>query len=435
MNLIISPQKKSEKKQEEKPKTVAQRSSVFMFEQQTEYMPMPIEKLYEKAKHAKGLIELCYILHDKDRKKDGTLKSPHYHMSMYFDRRKTVESVAKMLESKPQQIEIMTQQGQSAIDAKNNAFAYLCHRTQNAKKEGKYQYSPNEVTANFDYPKWLTEQESKLNSANDILELLNERHITKNQAIERIKTEFGGVSYAKNASKIESIAYANSLIDYEKWKKDMKAKNQPITVLWYYGESGSGKTRKAREECEKRNIHYYITSGSNAPFDGLIGLTADEQEVLIVDELRPNVVRYADLLQILDPFNYEVVAPARYHNPCLMAKVIIITSPYSPYDFYRQSTVDDIDNFEQLDRRISQTMKFTKQTIETVTSQVKIKNGYTQYVYPTIYTVQNPFYVSVEQRYNNALITVDEPFENIFGKKKASFSDNEKSDNDENLPF
>ena len=48
MKVINSDKKTKEKKQEEKPKTV-QRSSVFMFEQQVGYMPMPIDQLYEKS--------------------------------------------------------------------------------------------------------------------------------------------------------------------------------------------------------------------------------------------------------------------------------------------------------------------------------------------------------------------------------------------------
>lgn len=365
---------KEEKPKEEKPKTV-QRSSVFMFEQQVGYMPMPIDQLYEKAKHAKGLVELCYILHDKDRKEDGSLKTPHYHMSMYFDHRKTVNSVAKMLESKPQQIEIMTQQGQSTIDAKNNAFAYLCHRTKNAQEQGKYQYSPDEVVANFDYPKWLAEQESKVNNANDILELLNDRHITKDQAIERIKTEFGGVAYSRNAKKIETIAYANLREDYQDWLKRMKEKKRDVKVLWFYGYAGTGKSHFATWWADDKGFTCQKLTSKHL-FDDLTDLSIREQDVLIIDDFRPDTLPYSSILQIFDPLNLGVSLDARYHNAYLMSEYIIVTTPFSPYDFYCSMYIRNrkIDTFEQLSRRIAITMHFTNEDIYTVIPKIERYN-------------------------------------------------------------
>lgn len=364
-------EKKQEEKQEEKPKTV-QRSSVFMFEQQVGYMPMPIDQLYEKAKHAKGLVELCYILHDKDRKEDGTLKTSHYHMSMYFDHRKTVNSVAKMLESKPQQIEVMTQQGQSTVEAKNNAFAYLCHRTKNAQEQGKYQYSPDEVTANFDYPKWLAEQESKVNNANDILELLNDRHITKDQAIERIKNEFGGVAYSRNAKKIETIAYANLRADYKDWLKRMKEKKRDVKVLWLYGYAGTGKSHFATDLATDKNLTYKKLTSKHL-FDDLTDLSIKDQDVLIFDDFRPDTLPYSSILQIFDPLNLGVSLDARYHNAYLMSEYIIVTTPFSPYEFYQSMYIRNrkIDTFEQLSRRIYATMHFTTDEIYTVEPKIQ----------------------------------------------------------------
>lgn len=257
-----------------------------------------------------------------------------------------------------------------------------------------------------------------VNNVNDILELLNKRMITKRQAIERVKNEFGGVAYAKNASKIEKIAYANSIIDYAEWKKEMKAKNQSIPVLWYYGETGSGKTRKAKEECEKRGINYYLAGGSR-PFDGAVGLSANEQEALIIDDLHPNVVHYIDLLQIFDPSSYDVVVPVHHHKLFLMPKIIIVTSPYSPEKFYFASATDDTDDDKHLNRCITQVLKFTKEKIETITSELKTESTICRRVYSTVYSEPNPFYENVEQRHHDVLTTPDEPFDNIFGMTES----------------
>lgn len=260
-----------------------------------------------------------------------------------------------------------------------------------------------------------------INNVNDILELLNKRMITKRQAIERVKNEFGGVAYAENASKIEKIAYANSLIDYAEWKKEMKAKNQSIPVLWYYGKTGSGKTRKAKEECEKRGINYYLAGGSR-PFDGAVGLSADEQEALIIDDLHPNVVHYIDLLQIFDPSSYDVVVPVHHHKLFLMPKIIIVTSLYSPEKFYFASATDDTNDDKHLNRCITQVLRFTKEKIETITTEFKETGSATlrilQRVHSTVYSEPNPFYENAEQRHD-VLITPDEPFDNIFGTTES----------------
>lgn len=263
-----------------------------------------------------------------------------------------------------------------------------------------------------------------INNVNDILELLNKRMITKRQAIERVKNEFGGVAYAENASKIEKIAYANSLIDYAEWKKEMKAKNQSIPVLWYYGKTGSGKTRKAKEECEKRGINYYLAGGSR-PFDGAVGLSADEQEALIIDDLRPNIVHYIDLLQIFDPSNYDVVVSTYHRKAFLMPKIIIVTSLYSPEEFYFASATDDTDDTnddKHLNRCITQVLRFTKEKIETITTEFKETGSAAlrilQRVHSTVYSEPNPFYENAEQRHD-VLITPDEPFDNIFGTTES----------------
>ena len=73
------------------------------------------------------------------------------------------------------------------------------------------------------------------------------------------------------------------------------------------------------------------------------------------------MLKYHDLLQILDPWNYEKRAVARYRNPRIMAKVIFVCTVYSPLDFYKNTLVSDrsIDTFKQLLRRIGVTIEFT----------------------------------------------------------------------------
>ena len=110
------------------------------------------------------------------------------------------------------------------------------------------------------------------------------------------------------------------------------------------------------------------------------------EHTIILDELRPKVVAYQDLLRILDPYGARTVvkAPARYMDKTLAAYLIIVTSPYSPYKFWEGqfSAVDKnkgsaakkslaeqgVDGFDQLARRISVTIKLDQNCIEHVKS-------------------------------------------------------------------
>ena len=102
---------------------------------------------------------------------------------------------------------------------------------------------------------------------------------------------------------------------------------------------------------------------------------------IILDEMRPKVMAYQDLLRILDPFSIRigVNAPARYTDKALAADLIIVTSPYSPYEFWleqfstlvkynfdvqKASFADQgEDDFDQLDRRIGVTIQLEQDFI------------------------------------------------------------------------
>lgn len=115
---------------------------------------------------------------------------------------------------------------------------------------------------------------------------------------------------------------------------------------------------------------YFITGSSRDIFQGYAG-----EHTLILDELRPKVITYADLLRITDPFAIEnrAMAPARYNDKALVCDLIIITTPFTPSDFYYQQfnanslkeVHDDCpDGLDQLLRRITVTLEMTGKTIE-----------------------------------------------------------------------
>lgn len=360
-NKVTAKKTSSKKKLLEEDFNPVKRSSVLMYEQQVKYLPLSLERLREQIEileRRKGLLRWALIKHDKDTDKEGELVAPHYHVVLQFRKRVTVDLVAKRFKDKPQQFEIMTKRGQGAKNSAENAFAYLLHRTTNSRE--KYQYDVNEVVANFDFSKFMQEQEERLRTPDDVLDLLGEGKITRQEAIEEISF-FGAAKMSEYRRKIEDVFAMRIELDYQAWLYEMEQKSEPIKIIWCFGPGGTGKTRYAKNWADRHGLIYYICSGSNSPFDGLNGLGPRQQEVLIIDELRPGVLKYHDLLQILDPWNYEKRAVARYRNPRIMAKVIFVCTVYSPLDFYKNTLVSDrnIDTFKQLLRRIGVTIEFT----------------------------------------------------------------------------
>lgn len=63
------------------------------------------------------------------------------------------------------------------------------------------------------------------------------------------------------------------------------------------------------------------------------------------------------------------MAPSRYADKALAADLIIVTSPYSPHEFYTaqfSGSPSATDSYEQLDRRISLTIQMAQDRIDLV---------------------------------------------------------------------
>lgn len=92
--------------------------------------------------------EWAFIVHDRDKKDDGSLVEPHIHI-MFYHRKgiKMSDLQAVLHDSKDEHFEFMR--------SKSAGFLYLTHNTKNAIREGKTVYHTNEVTANFDYEAYV----------------------------------------------------------------------------------------------------------------------------------------------------------------------------------------------------------------------------------------------------------------------------------------
>lgn len=349
------------KKSKKQSKNSRLRTSVLMYEQQENKIPVnnvvALERRVQSLKTKYGLKKYAWIRHDQDQNKSGSLVEPHIHFVLIFGKRVALDSIAKEIGDNAQQFEVMTKRGNSARSGAENALMYLIHRTTNSSN--KYQYDPQKVTANFDYLKFVKKMESQM-GPKDLLDSLATGEINFNQAKEKL-LGLGGMTYSRYIRKLTDVNQARLESDQKEWIEEMKQTQKSIIVVWIYGLSGSGKTRYALDFVRKNNFSYFRSGGSNDPLEGYAG-----EKVLILDELRPDFFKYADLLQFFDPYDYDKKTVARYHNNLLKAEYILITTPFSPFEFYKKIKGLDkkVDKFDQLQRRLNLILRFKQDSYE-----------------------------------------------------------------------
>jgi len=138
---------------------------------------------------------------------------------------------------------------------------------------------------------------------------------------------------------LQSIKTAEYLMKYVEVGRNFKPE-----VRWYFGSTGSGKTKSAFEEfpeawCSGRNLKWW---------EGY-----DAHEVVIVDDFRRDFCTFHELLRILDRYPYRIETKGSSRQ--LLAKVIIITCPWEPSELYASRGVEDV---SQLVRRIDVQKQF-----------------------------------------------------------------------------
>lgn len=109
-------------------------------------------------------------------------------------------------------------------------------------------------------------------------------------------------------------------------------------VYWYWGPTGTGKTRAASEESPDA----YWKSAAHQWWDGYDGL-AD----VIIDDYRASFCQFNELLRMLDRYPYQV--QVKGSTVQFNAKRIFITSPKDPRETWSSRTEEDV---AQLERRI-----------------------------------------------------------------------------------
>ena len=279
----------------------------------------------------------AYIVHDKDDTR------AHYHIYLNFGTSSVDTSMVASWFQIPENF-INKVKGR-----KTDMLLYLTHG--NDSQKNKYQYSPKEVVANFDF-------ETEITNASII-------------------GDFKNFSYA------EMLQYANTLPISEKIKALTQLEklyklechcqalnsHRDIQVMFITGKAGTGKTYYAKKFLESMKYDYCMSSSSNDIFQDYKG-----QRAIILDDLRgkesdsdKSGIEFIELLKMLDN-NTQSSVYSRFQNKVFVGKMIVLTSSVPIQFWYRELRYNHREDLSQLYRRISSYVVVTE-------TEVKLYDG------------------------------------------------------------
>lgn len=134
------------------------------------------------------------------------------------------------------------------------------------------------------------------------------------------------------AKSYQSVKMAEQYLKYHEKPRDFKPR-----VEWYWGATGTGKSKTAYEELGE---DVYTCLSTARWFDGY-----DAHENVLIDDMRKDFCKFHELLRMLDRYAFKVETKGGTRQ--FLAKRIIITSCYPPQELF--NTREDIN---QLLRRI-----------------------------------------------------------------------------------
>lgn len=139
----------------------------------------------------------------------------------------------------------------------------------------------------------------------------------------------------------QALRLAQSLLRYTDAPRDYKP-----TVRWFYGASGTGKTREARSLLPHAYFKTNVSSRWWPNYDG--------EEDVIIDDLTPDKYSFIMMLGLLDRYPYQVEDKGTIRE--FRGRNIIITCTLSPEFVYEG--IEFQGSLDQLTRRIDEKRKF-----------------------------------------------------------------------------
>lgn len=297
------------------------------------------EEVIKDALAHRSISRWAYIIHDKDlytekdeqenpEHKAGTPKPPHVHVAMEMSRPNDVEVVAKWFNVPSNFIKFWKGQG-----AFLDAVQYATHEHPNQQALGKYHYPDEEVTANFDFRKALTEREEE--------KLKYGKNLSPRDRM-RYDVLYNGVTLRQCMEK-DRYLYMDDLEKLKKFRLEyIGMQTPPNTRINYYveGKGGIGKglicraiARNLFPQYENDEDIFFSIGGEGVSLDGY-----DGQPVIIWNDKRA-----VDLLMALQSrgnvFNVFDTHPTKQNqnikygkiNLCNVVNIVNSVQPYEEF--------------------------------------------------------------------------------------------------------
>lgn len=327
-----------------------------LFEHWEENKPLIFEEIYQRLKMLESekvkLDCIALIVHYLDKNDLNEFIFPHVHLYGKYSDKRTLARISKVLGIKEQYIEI-PKNGNKYFE--ENQLAYLTH----AQQPDKYQYPSYEVETfgTFDYSNFILTNAKKFEKqsatvkrkrTDESLDLINQQILKGKLFLEDILADddlFLLYSNHKLQFKQAFDSYAERLAF--KNLKDLTTGKYKLTVMYFQGKSSLGKSylartiaQKVREYAEESKFKSRIYSASSSnPFDDYYG-----EDIILLDDIRPDSLRKADWLKLLDPINTSRMS-ARFTNKQVVPRLILITNTQLPEQFFNIFKDEALDQY------------------------------------------------------------------------------------------
>lgn len=314
------------------------------------------EEIYRRLKTLESekvkLECIALIIHYLDKNDLNELIFSHIHLYGKYSDKRTLTRIAKALGIKTQYIEFPKDKNRYFEE---NQLAYLTH----AQQPDKYQYPTHEVETfgTFDYSNFILinankfEKQSatvKRKRTDESLDLINQQILKGKLFLEDILADDDlFLLYSNHKLQFKQVfdSYAERLAF--KNLKDLTTGKYKLTVMYFQGKSSLGKSylartiaQKVREYAEENKFKSRIYSASSSnPFDDYYG-----EDIILLDDIRPDSLRKADWLKLLDPINTSRMS-ARFTNKQVVPRLILITNTQLPEQFFNIFKDEALDQY------------------------------------------------------------------------------------------
>lgn len=154
-----------------------------------------------------------------------------------------------------------------------------------------------------------------------------------------------------NGQTVSQIAttFPETFIRYHRGIRELagcraERRNAKTEVFWYYGPTGTGKSRAACDQAPNA----YWKDPSTSWWDGYEG-----HEDVIIDDYRTNMCTFSYLLRLFDRYPLLIQVKGGYVQ--FVAKRVFVTCPHSPSAMWQNRTDEEM---QQLERRIEHVTHF-----------------------------------------------------------------------------